>query len=149
MSYYAVNTELSFDLPAASVTRANGGFSAADQEDMIGRWVERGTGNTVVLVADGNKPLGVITRITNGKVAVGIGPVLKGKRGPDTALTLNSAVTGATRQESASGTAERGFVKNAVTTSAATLEKSKGQVLDGGAASTANTAAALCEVLMY
>lgn len=147
MSYYAEH-ELSFDLPASSVTRANGGFKEGDT-DVIGRWVERGTGNTVVLVADGNKPLGVITRITNDKVAVAVGPVIQGKRGVDSALSNGSAVTGDTRKESAAGADERGFVRNADTTSAATLEKSKGFVLDGGGTTTPNTAAAIVEVLMY
>ena len=147
MSYYAEH-ELSFDIPASTVTRANGGFKNTDT-DVIGRWVERGTGNTVVLVADGNSPLGVITRMTGNKVAVAVGPVIKGKRGPDTALTLGSPVTGDERKESAAGSAERGFVRDADTTSAATFAKSKGYVLDGGAAGTANTAATEVEVLMY
>lgn len=153
MSYYAVSLELTYDLPAsvgtATQNRNAGVFTKDDR--YIGRAVERsGTGNAVVLVGDGNKPIGVITRFTGpSKVAVAHGPVLKMKRGPDAALTLGSAVTGATRQESAGGSAERGFVKNADTTSAATLEKSKGSVLDGGAAGTANTAATDVEVLLY
>ena len=152
MSAYAVH-EISFDLPASSVTRANGGFSEADQDDVIGRWVERGTGNTVVLVADGESPLGVITRITNDKVAVAVGPVVKGKRGINTAIANGSKVTGATRQESASGSPERGFVKNADLTNTASAAKSRGYVVDGGATSgpgsTNNTPAAMCEVLLY
>ena len=147
MSAYAVH-ELSFDLPAATVTRANGGFKEGDT-DVIGRWVQRGTGNTVVLVADNARPLGVITRITNNKVAVAVGPVVKGKRGPDAALSLGGVVTGALRKESDTGSAERGFVKPGRTDSVVNATTNKGYVLDGGAAGTANTAATMVEILMY
>lgn len=146
MSAYAVH-ELSFDLPAATVARADGGFTSTDT-DVIGRWVERGTGNTVVLVRAGQRPLGVITRVDNRKVAVAVGPVLKGKRGGDTALANGARITGATRKESATGATERGFV-NAAPSTAAGIDKGSGYVIDGGAAGTANTPATDVEVLMY
>lgn len=150
MSYYGVDVELSFDVPASTVTRAQGGFSEATQDEVIGRWVEKGTGNTVVLVNDGNKPLGVITRITGSKVAVACGPIVRGKRGPNAVLGDGVRVTGATRQESASGTAERGFVKPAVATpTAASLNTSSGFALGGGTATTNNTPGGLEDVLMW
>ena len=146
MSAYAVH-ELSFDLPADSVARADGGFKETDT-DVIGRWVERGTGNTVVLLRAGERPLGVITRVTNTKVAVAVGPVLKGKRGSNAAIANGARITGATRQESASGSAERGFVSAGAAT-AAGINISSGYVIDGGTAVSPNTAAGEVEVLMY
>ena len=148
MSYYAVE-ELSFDLPASTVTRANGGFAEGDEE-VIGRWVQKGsTGNTVVLLANNNKPLGVITRIAAGKVGVAIGPVVKGKKGPNAAIGLGLSVRGAQRQISATGSPEPGFVQAVDTSTAATLERSAGYVLDGGTVTTANTDGSLVEVKLY
>lgn len=146
MSYYA-QRELSFDLPASTVTRANGGFKEGDT-DVIGRWVQRGTGNTVVLVDTDNRPLGAITRITGDKVAVAVGSVVEGKRGSNAAIGNGNAVTGARRQESASGTAERGFVSAAKTDSAANYSNSVGYVLSNSADVVANAAAGTVEVLL-
>ena len=146
MSAYAVH-EVSFDVPASTVTRANGGFKAGDT-DVIGRWVQKDTGNTVVLLAANNKPLGVITRITNDKVAVAIGPIVKGKKGPDAAIGLGLSVRGATRNLTGEANA-RGFVQAVDTTSAATAERAAGYVIDGGTVTTANNDGSLVEVVMY
>ena len=148
MSYFQAK-EISFDVPASSVTRANGGFKDGD-EDVIGRWVQKGTGNTVVLLDDNARPLGVITRITGTTVAVAIGPIVRGKRGPDAILASGTRVTGATRQESASGTAERGFVKpmNTSSPTVVQLRDAAGYALGGGTATTANTPGGLEDVVM-
>lgn len=154
MSYYAVH-ELSFDLPAATVTRANGGFTEANQSEVIGRWVQRSTGNTVILAADNAELLGVITRVTNNKVAVAVGPVVRGKRGPDAVLASGVSVVGATRKESASGTAERGFCKPVATSATSVgdlrteLSSARGYALGGGTATTVNTEGAFEDVLMW
>ena len=151
MSYYAVQTELSFDLPASTLTRAQGGFAESDQADVIGRWVQRDVGNTVKLLLNDARPLGVITRITGTKVAVAVGPIVRGKRGPNAVLGVGVPVTGATRQESASGSAEPGFVKP-MNTSSTTVDQSvaaRGYALGGGTATTANTEGGLEDVLMY
>ena len=147
MSAYPVH-EISFDLPASTVTRTNGGFKESDEE-VIGRWVQRSTGNTVILLQDNGRPLGIITRITAGKVAVAIGPILVGKRAADTALAVGVTVTGATRVVASGGTAEPGFVKRGRTDSVANAETATGNVLDGGGTSSANTEGTTCEVLMY
>ena len=147
MSAYAVH-EVSFDLPASTVTRANGGFKEGDDE-VIGRWVERGTGNTVILLGENKRPLGVITRITGTKVAVALGPIVKGRRAGDTALSNGIAVTGALRTVVSGGSDEPGFVGAQVTTSAATLSLSRGYVTDGGETSTANTEGNDVEVMLY
>ena len=146
MSYYTVD-ELSFDLPASSVSRANGGFKEGDT-DVIGRWVQKDTGNTVVLLAANNKPLGVITRVSATQVGVAIGPVVKGKKGPDAAIGIGLSVRGATRNLTGEANA-RGFVQAVDTTSAATAERSAGYVLDGGTVTTANEDGSLVEVKLY
>ena len=148
MSYYAVK-ELSFDLPAASVARSAGGFTEANQNEVVGRWVTRGTGNTVILAADGARLLGVITRVTGGKVAVAIGPVVRGKRSADAALAAGVPVVGATRQESATGTAERGFCKAATTSTVTGLAPARGYTLGGGTAVSTNAPAGYEDVLMF
>ena len=148
MSYYAVRDSVSFAYPASTVTRAQGGFGSDDQE-VIGRWVQRGTGNTVVLVADNAQPLGVIVSLEANAVGVDLGPFAKGKRGPDAVIARGSRLTGATRQESASGTAERGFVKAGSTTNLANYLNSVGHVFDGGETVTANSPAGFVEALMY
>ena len=151
MSYYAVQTELSFDLPASTLTRAQGGFAESDQADVIGRWVQRDVGNTVKLLLNDARPLGVITRITGTKVAVAVGPIVRGKRGPNAVLGVGVRVTGATRQVSASGSAEPGFVKPMTTTTpgATDVRDSRGYALGGGTATTANTDGGLEDVLMW
>lgn len=145
MSYYP-QKELSFDVPATSVSRGDGGFKEGDTE-VIGRWVQRGTGNTVVLVANNVRPLGVITRITGDKVAVAVGPIVDGKRQGDAALATGIRVTGATRTIRA-GVTERGFVKAEDTTSSATLANARGYVINGGGTSTANTEGTTCRVML-
>lgn len=153
MSYYKVDLEITMKYPAATVTRANGGFTKDDSE-VIGRWVERsGTDPDVaVLLGAGKRPLGVITRLTAAGAAVACGPIVQGKKGDDGAIAVGSRITGATRQESATGSAERGFV-TALTTSSpsiANLRDSVGYVLNGGSTVLANTeAAADLEVMMY
>ena len=147
MSAYRVH-EISFDLPASTVTRAQGGFKEGDSE-VIGRWVQKGTGNTVVLVADNARPLGVITRIGKGTVAVALGPVVKGKRSGNAALGINTSVIGGTRQIASGGTAERGFVKAGLVDTITNASNSVGTVLDGGGTTTANTDGALVEVKLY
>ena len=62
------------------------------------------------MVADGETPLGKIARLGFGKVAVSVYGAVEGKRGPDGAIA-NGKVVGATRQESATGSAERGFIR--------------------------------------
>ena len=145
MSYYAVKQELSFDAPASTVTRANGGFGEDDKE-VIGRWVQRDTGNTVILVDDNVRPLGVITGVTGTKVAVAVGPIVRGKRSDNAVLARDVRITGATRVVTSGGTAERGFIKAQTvrTASIANLQTdllgSVGRTFgSGSAASTADT----------
>ena len=147
MSYYAESLELSFDLPASTVTRAQGGFTATD-EDVIGRWVERSTDNTVLLLGADGRPLGVITRMSSGKVAVAVGTVVRGKRGTDAVIPVGSRVTGTTRKESAAGAAERGFVGPGKTSAVVDISNSDGYVISQDAASTANTPAGYVDVVM-
>ena len=144
MSYYPQH-ELSFDVPASTVTRANGGFKDGDT-DVIGRWVQRGTGNTVVLVEDNGRPLGVITRITGDKVAISVGPIVDGKRQGDTALATGIRITGATRVVVNGQAAERGFVKAQNVSNVANLANARGYVIDGGGTSTADTQGTTCRV---
>ena len=146
MSYLAVK-EISYDLPASTVSAANGGFTA--DNNLIGRWVEKATGNTVVLLGNNNRPLGVITRFTGTKVAVAVGPVVRGKKGQDAVIAYGERVTGATRVESAGGSADRGFVKAEDTTSAATLANARGYTVDGGTVTTANTPGVNVEVMLW
>ena len=151
MSYYAIDLEVSFEYPASSVTRANGGFSNTSSE-VIGRAVQKGTGNTVVLCAAGARPMGVILRLDTNTVAIGFGPILKIKRAGTDALAVGSRVTGATWQESASGSAERGFIAaraGGASPSGAQIDSSTGYVLDGGPTNTANMPAPDAEILMW
>ena len=152
MSYYKVDLEITMKYPASTVTRANGGFGK-DDDEVIGRWVERdGTdADVAVLVAAGKRPLGVITRLTPAGAAVALGPMVQGKKSDDAAIDVGSRITGATRKESAAGNAERGFVTAlASSPSVAALRDSVGYVLNGGSTTTANTeAAADLEVMMY
>lgn len=145
MSSYAVKTEISFDAPASTVTAAQGGFSESDTK-VIGRWVQRGTGNTVVLVADNNRPIGVITAVTGTKVAVAMGPIVRGKRSGDAVLAADARITGATREVVSGGGQERGFIKieTPATTDAGALNTSLGRSVgrtfgSGSVASTADT----------
>ena len=147
MSYYAESLELSFDLPASSVTRAAGGFTA-DDEEVIGRWVERSTDNTVLLLGAAGRPFGVITRMSSGKVAVAVGTVVRGKRGQDAVIPVGSRVTGATRKESATGVAERGFVSAGTTTNVVNLSNSEGYVISQDEATVADTPAGYVDVVM-
>ena len=146
MSAYRTHN-ISYDVPASTVTRAQGGFKEGDT-DVIGRWVQRGTGNTVVLVADNARPLGVIVAITGTKVAVAIGPIVKGKRGGDAALAVNGPITGAVRNVTGESNA-RGFVKAGRTDTSANASTNRGMILDGGSTSTAGSQGALVEVLLY
>lgn len=151
MSYYKVDLEITMKYPASSVTRANGGFSKDDSE-VIGRWVERsGTNPDVALLVNaGSRPLGVITRLTAAGAAVACGPIVQGKKSDDGAVAVGSRITGATRQESATGSAERGFVTALSGGTVANLRDSVGYVLNGGSTVPANTeAAADLEVMMY
>ena len=144
---YPATKEYSFDVPASTVTRANGGFKDGDT-DVIGRWVQRGTGNTVVLVAENQRPLGVLMRITGTKCAVAISGRVRGKRGSDVVIPAGSRVVGDVRQESATGSDERGFVKAGLTDTAPNLSLSRGYTINGGTSGTANTAAQFVEVVI-
>lgn len=143
MSAYAVK-ELSFDMPASSVSAADGGFSASD--DVVHRAVRVEGDGSVRLVDNNEKPVGSISRVAGGKVAVAVGDVVVYLRGPDTALTQGQRITGATRVITSGGTAQLGYVQNGAAT-AAGINASKGQVIDGDATSTANTQGARVEVL--
>ena len=131
--------------PGSTVTTAQGGFTADD--DNIGRWVQRSVDNTVILVAVDARPLGVITRFSSGKVAVAVGKIVRGKRGANTIL-VGSRVTGVTRQESATGSAERGFVGPGKSTTAAEVSASDGYVISQDATTTNNTPAGYVDVVM-
>lgn len=151
MSYYKVDLEITMKYPASTTTRANGGFGKDDSE-VIGRWVERsGTDPDVaVLLGAGNRPLGVITRLTAAGPAIACGPILQGKKADDGPIAVGSRITGATRQESATGSAERGFVSALSGGTVANLRDSTGYVLNGGSTVGSNVAAAAdLEVLMY
>lgn len=153
MAYYAHTIEITMKYPADTVTRANGGFKKEDTE-VVGRWVERsGAGKDVaILVGDGKKPCGVITRLTAAGPAVAIGAIVQGKRSTDAATAEGSRITGALRQESASGSPEPGFVTHMTTTSPSivNLRDSCGYVLNGGSVVSTNTEAADdLEVLMW
>ena len=147
MSYYATQTEVSFKYPASTVNRAAGGFDK-DDEEVVGRWVELASDGSVVLVNDNSKPIGVITRLSPGGVAVALGPFVKGKQGGTTAIPVGSYITGATKTIRA-GVTERGFVKAETGTAAADLARRVGAVVDS-AATTANTEGdASTQVLMW
>ena len=94
------------------------------------------------------RPLGVITRMSSGKVAVAVGTVVRGKRGTNAVIPVGSRVTGIARQESATGTAERGFVGPGKTSAVSDLSNSDGYVISQDAASTANTPAGYVDVVM-
>ena len=143
MSAYATK-ELSFDLPASGTTRANGGFSATSTE-VIGRWVQRGTGNTVVLVEDGETPIGTIARIGYGKVAVSVYGPVRGKRLLNTA-TAYGKVVGAERVVISGQSAERGFIKSP--SSPAEALKAVGRVLENGPDVASNTQGGTTTVLL-
>ena len=136
--------ELSYDPPASTVTRAQGGFSLSDT-DVIDRWVQLETDGTIRLVADGETPLGKIARLGFGKVAVSVSGPVRGKRGTD-AVIPNGKVVGATRQESATGSAERGFIRAPL--NAADALKAVGRVSKNSAAVTTNTPAGTTTVLL-
>ena len=147
MSYYATQVEISFNYPASSA-RASGGFDNSDDE-VIGRWVQLADGERVELVAAGAKPIGVITRLAPTKVAVALGPFVKGKQNGTTKIPIGSGITGATKAVVASGTPERGFVEAAGTTTAAHALNRTGVVVDS-ADTTANTEGeASTQVLMW
>ena len=147
MSYYATQVEVSFNYPA-SATRGTGGFDK-DSDEVIGRWVELDNAGGVLLVANESKPIGVITRLGPTKVAVALGPFVKGKQGGTTAIPVGSYITGATKQVAATGTPERGFVQAETGGAAANLARRVGAVVDS-AATTANTEGeASTQVLMW
>lgn len=139
MSYLATK-DYSFNYPPTSLARSAGGFNS-DSSEVVGRFVKFIANDAVRLLLADEKPDGVIVRIDINGVAVSVGPFVRGDRGVDTALTPGSRVTGATRQESASGSAEPGFVQNGKSSSVAELAASTGSVQDGGAVGTANTPA--------
>ena len=147
MSYYATQTELSFNYPPAATARSAGGFNK-DNSEVIGRWVQATTGGAVLLVANNVKPLGVITRLSATKVAVAVGPIVKGKQAGTTAIAAGSAITGSERAV-ASGDDQRGFIKAETGNDAPSAIRRVGAVLDSGT-STANTeGTANTQVLMF
>ena len=145
---YRPTFQITVDTPGASVARSAGGWTAGDT-DVINRWVQLESNGTVRLLADEGTPYGVIINVTGDKTAIALGPVLRGKRGPDSALTRGGTVRGDTRQESASGSAERGFVQDGERDTLPHLIVGRGFVMDGGGTSTANGEGALVEVLMW
>lgn len=144
MSYYGTHQDISFDYPASTVTRAQGGFSSSSTE-VIGRWVVKGPDGTVRLAGGtgvtATAVLGVITSLGASKVGVAVGPIVKGKRSGDTALAPGGRVEAATRRVASGGAQEPGFVNARALASitVAQLAASVGVILDGGAASTADT----------
>ena len=147
MSYYATQTEVSFDYPTSSA-RGTGGFDK-DSDEVIGRWVQLAAGGRVELVADNAKPIGVITRLDTTKVAVALGPFVKGKQNGTTAIPVGSGITGATKAVVNAGTPERGFVKAAGTTTAAHAINRTGVVVDSAATTADSEGDASTEVLMW
>ena len=148
MSYYASQLEVSFDFPPTGLTRAQGGFDK-DDDEVIGRWVEMHSDGSVKLVLANQKPLGVITRFSSGKVAVALGPFVKGKQAGTTAIPEGSGVTGATKAVVASGTPEPGFVAAGAAGSVANAVGRTGVVIES-ADTTANTeGVASTQVLMW
>ena len=145
MSKYVAKNSYSFQYPADTVDQTQGGFDKDD--NVIGRAVRKGDGNSVVLVKAGDKPWGVIVTQDQNGVGVDTGPVLDFLRGGNTALTINGRVTGATRVITSGGTAQLGYVANGATDLAG-LSNSTGTIWDGGGTSTANTEGVKVRVLM-
>lgn len=110
----------SYDYPASTVSRANGGFDKDDRE-VVGRWVTQQADGSVLLTADNERPTGVIMTLGATKVGVGMGPYVTGKQAGSTKIPIDSWITGATKKVVTGGTAERGFVK-AVDASSAALQ---------------------------
>ena len=108
----------SYDYPASTVTRANGGFDKDDKE-VIGRWVQQQADGSVLLVGEDQRPTGVIQTLDATKVGVAMGPWLTGKQSGTTKIPIDSWVTGDTKVVVPGGSPERGFVKEVDATSGA------------------------------
>lgn len=117
----------SYDYPADTVTRANGGFGKDDKE-VIGRWVTQQADGSLLLTADNERPTGTIISLDETKVGVGMGPYVTGKQAGTTKIPIDSWITGATKKVVAGGTAERGFVKAVDANTAALQNTSIGYV---------------------
>ena len=131
MSTYRTQAEYSFNYPASTVTPAQGGFSKDDTK-VVGRWVTKSTGGTVILVADNGRPDGVISSLGPTKVGVVFGPFVKGKHSDNAAIAEGSLVVGATREVRSGGGQERGFIKAQNVTTVAQAVAAKGPVLESG-----------------
>ena len=70
------------------------------------------------------------------------------KRQQDALIPAGSRVTGATRKESATGVAERGFVEVGNTNNVVNLSNSEGYVISQDAATVADTPAGYVDVVM-
>ena len=127
------------------------GTGAFKKDDgLIGRAVEMHAADTVKLAADNAKIKGSIEGFDSGQVIVIVeGEDVPFKNSGTTAIGIGSAIVGATRTIVASGDAQLGYVKAApavagadvaaVIVSANNALKGRGQVVNGGAANTANT----------
>lgn len=146
MSAYRSQLNVSFSVPASTVTPANGGFK--DGDAVINRAVQKGTGDTVLLAADDANIIGTIDNVDGDTVNVNMGPIVNGLRGGDTALTVGRKVVGATRTVTGDTTGNRGYLKTAPA-DAANNAVGTGNVLDGGGTSTANQAAVRVEVFLW
>ena len=148
MAYYSSKIELSYDYPASTVTRANGGFSKNDKE-VKGRWVTIQSNGTVLLAADDGRLDGTIESLDATKVGVARGPICTGKQVIDTAVPRGSRVIGGERVVANGQTAERGFAKVVNPNSVAALRDSRGPV-EGSGTNTADTEGdAILEVFMF
>lgn len=145
---YRPTYQISVPTPGSSVARSAGGWKAGDT-DVVNRWVQLESNGDVRLLADDGTPYGVILNVTGDQTAIALGPILRGKRAGNAALTRGRPVRGGTRQESATGSAERGFVQDGQVDTIVNLIKGRGFVTDGGATSQANTEGTLVEVLMW
>ena len=149
MSTYRNLVEYSFDYPASTVTRANGGYSATDTE-VVGRWVQM-QGNVPLLVGDDVRPDGIIKSLGATKVGIAFGPILTGKQSGDTVIPAGRFATGATRTVTNGGTPERGFVKAlpASLTTVAHAVSAKGRIINSGTNTADTEGEANTDVLMW
>ena len=153
MAYFS-QKEYTFAYPPSTVARGDGGFAMADEE-VIGRWVtwytaSGYTAGQVKLVEDDEPVLGIITRMDKNGVGVAVGPRLRGPRSGNAAIEPGRQIVGGpNRQVAATGSAEPGYIKgSAAPQNAAQLTVSRGRVINGGGTTTANTPAAMVDVLM-
>lgn len=146
---YSAGQEYTFAYPPTSLNRGQGGFTQTDRE-VLGRWVQLHANGQVKLALADSTPIGVIRRMDKNGVAVQVGPRIQGPRAGDAAAAVGSKIIGGTRQVTATGSAEPGYADALPSSpSAGQLLAGRGTVINGAAATSANTAAAEIDVLLW